>query len=96
VWFDRELLQGVKWVNHMAMKIKKALVTWKHLLSAPTKKIKAVPSARKIMGAGFWVHKGVPVVTLTAECYCGALERSWQVIDCKRAWLLCQDITMII
>jgi len=69
----------------MTPKIKKALMTWKPPLSAPAKKIKEVPSARKIMGAGFWVHKGVPVLTLNAECYCGALERLWQAIDCKRA-----------
>ena len=74
---------------------KKLLMTWKHPLSAAAKKIKAVPSARKIMGASFWVYKGVPVVTLTAEHYCGTLERSWQAVDCKRTWLLCQDITMI-
>jgi hypothetical protein len=37
----------------MTPKIKKALVTWKHPLSAPAKKLKAVPSAKKIMGADF-------------------------------------------
>jgi hypothetical protein len=85
----------VKRVHHVTHKIKKKiLVPWKHPLSAPAKKIKAVPSARKIMGAGFWVHKGVPVVTLTAERYCGSLETSRQAIDCKRTWSLCQDITM--
>jgi len=93
--FDRALLQGVKCVHHMTTKIKKKLfVPWKHPLSAPAKKIKAVPSARKIMGVSFWVHKGVPVVTLNAERYCGTLEKSWQAIDCKRTWLLCQDTTM--
>jgi len=79
----------------MTPKIKKAHLTWTHPLSAPPKKIKAVPSTRKIMGTAFWVHNGVPVVTLTAEHYCGTLERSWQAIDCKRTLLFCQDITMI-
>lgn len=47
-------------------------------------------------------HNGMLIVdilvcgdTVTAECYCSALQRLWQAINHKRPWLTYQDIIIL-
>jgi histone-lysine N-methyltransferase SETMAR len=90
--------QDKTWVNYTTTKPKKASMMWKQPSRPAAKKLKAMPSVRKIMATVFWNHKGVLLVDfldhgdiVTDECHYGT-KRLCQAIHHNRPGWLCQGV----
>ncbi|GBO24135.1 hypothetical protein AVEN_241610-1 [Araneus ventricosus] len=89
-------------VHHVTPETKKESRSWRCPSSPPHKKIKTVPSAKKVMATVFWDHQGLlmvhfhtRVVTVNADSYCATLDLLQKAFHRKRRELLSKGVPLL-